>query len=91
MVVVLLIYAVLFLPGAVWAFVPGAKSIHAFHNTSVILLYCSPLADLTLYVFIRKGVVDQLLAFLCCCKMSGKQETSSVTNDNASTSCIETL
>ena len=72
LVVVLLIYTLLFLPTVV-SFLGETFINNDFHNTAVIFLCLSPLADLIMYMFIRKGVVDRLLASLCCCKINSSQ------------------
>ncbi|XP_070697700.1 G-protein coupled receptor 4-like [Pempheris klunzingeri] len=66
LVLVLLIYTLLFLPRVI-SFLTDRDII--FISLSFMCLELSPLADLALYVFIRKGVIDKLLASLCCCRM----------------------
>ncbi|KAM3606889.1 uncharacterized protein V6R79_025132 [Siganus canaliculatus] len=61
LVLVLLIYILLFL----------TLGYFIFSNHPFILFKLNPLADLVLYVFMRKGAVDKLLASVCCCKMNG--------------------
>ncbi|KAM3606862.1 uncharacterized protein V6R79_024643 [Siganus canaliculatus] len=61
LVLVLLIYILFFL----------TLGFFIFFNFSFILIRLNPLADLVLYVFMRKGAVDKLLASVCCCKMNG--------------------
>ncbi|CAJ1066821.1 G-protein coupled receptor 4-like [Xyrichtys novacula] len=39
-----------------------------------ILVSVLPLADLILYIFMRKGAIDKLLAHLCSCKMAEEQQ-----------------
>ncbi|XP_044229420.1 ovarian cancer G-protein coupled receptor 1-like [Thunnus albacares] len=69
LVLVLLTYTLLFLPTIIWLLVEGAIYDYTFNSLTFILLRFSPLADLILYVFMRKGAIDKLLASLCCCKM----------------------
>ncbi|XP_047459481.1 G-protein coupled receptor 4-like [Mugil cephalus] len=68
LVVVLLIYILLFLPIVTWLLASKILSVH-FWILSDILIQLSPLADLILYIFMRKGTTDKILASLCCCRM----------------------
>nr|XP_033468764.1 mas-related G-protein coupled receptor member A4-like [Epinephelus lanceolatus] len=77
LVLVLLIYMLLFLPSISWSLVAGAKFNKTFSNVSLTFLKLSPLADLFLYVFMKKGTVDKLLASVCCCKMDSDDISSS--------------
>ncbi|XP_044070601.1 G-protein coupled receptor 4-like [Siniperca chuatsi] len=69
LVLVLLTYTLLFLPTIIWFLSEEASDNDNFRNLSVMLVRLSPLADLVLYVFMRKGTIDQLLASVCCCRM----------------------
>uniref|UniRef100_A0A3Q3W5Z6 G-protein coupled receptors family 1 profile domain-containing protein n=1 Tax=Mola mola TaxID=94237 RepID=A0A3Q3W5Z6_MOLML len=62
LVMVLLIYAVLFIPSVVWCTNDDSILI----KVSIIILRFSPLADLLLYFFMRKGIADRPLASICC-------------------------
>ncbi|XP_028279808.1 G-protein coupled receptor 4-like [Parambassis ranga] len=75
LVVVLLIYTMLFLPSIIWSLTDGTKANCIFSCGTIILLQLSPLADLTMYVFIRKGVIDNLLSSLCCDRMDSDADT----------------
>ncbi|KAM4590944.1 G-protein coupled receptor 4-like [Odontesthes bonariensis] len=88
LIVVLLIYTLLFLPSVIWSLVEKARNNRIFHGMASLFLNISPLADLTMYVFIRKGAIDKLLASMCV-KMFNKQEMNSMSNDNMSASCSE--
>ncbi|XP_044228185.1 mas-related G-protein coupled receptor member B1-like [Thunnus albacares] len=77
LVLVLLIYTLLFLPSIIWSLVEEASDNYTFDNLTFILLRFSPLADLILYVFMRKGVIDKLLASLCCCRMDSDDNSRS--------------
>ncbi|XP_044229423.1 ovarian cancer G-protein coupled receptor 1-like [Thunnus albacares] len=77
LVLVLLIYTLLFLPNIIWYLVEEASDNDTFDNLTFILLRFSPLADLILYVFMRKGVIDKLLASLCCCRMDSDDNSRS--------------
>ncbi|XP_026165097.1 G-protein coupled receptor 4-like [Mastacembelus armatus] len=69
LVLVLLTYTVLFLPGIIWSLIKKARTDRIFCYLSYTIIKFSPLADLFLYVFLRKGAVDKLLASLCCCRI----------------------
>ncbi|XP_028458769.1 G-protein coupled receptor 4-like [Perca flavescens] len=79
LVLVLVIYTLLFLPRTI--------RFHIVDMTLYILSYVfiklSPLADLVLYVFMRKGAIDKLLNSVCCCRMDSNDV--SVNDDNMST------
>ncbi|XP_067466955.1 ovarian cancer G-protein coupled receptor 1-like isoform X1 [Thunnus thynnus] len=77
LVLVLLIYTLLFLPNIIWSLVEEARYNHTFSGLTFSLLRFSPLADLILYVFMRKGVIDKLLASLCCCRMDSDDNSRS--------------
>ncbi|KAM9345111.1 mas-related G-protein coupled receptor member X1-like [Symphorus nematophorus] len=76
LVLLLVIYTLLFLPLFI-----GRLSLEASHNDtyrklSSIFVQLSPLADLTLYVFMRKGIIDKLLSSVCCCRMDSNDTNS---------------
>ncbi|XP_067466723.1 G-protein coupled receptor 4-like [Thunnus thynnus] len=77
LVLVLLIYTLLFLPNIIWSLVEEARDNDTFSDLTFMFLKCSPLADLILYVFIRKGAIDKLLASLCCCRMDSDDNSRS--------------
>ncbi|XP_042358367.1 ovarian cancer G-protein coupled receptor 1-like [Plectropomus leopardus] len=79
LVLVLLIYAVLFLPSIMWSLVAGARSNNILSNLSFVFLRLSPLADLVLYIFMRKGTIDKVLASVCCCTMDDNGVSSPTT------------
>ncbi|XP_024116523.1 G-protein coupled receptor 4-like [Oryzias melastigma] len=62
LVLVLIIYALLFLPDIIFLSSKNKK----VHVTAYIFLHFSPLADLVLYIFMRKGIGDKILDYLCC-------------------------
>ncbi|XP_070697697.1 G-protein coupled receptor 4-like [Pempheris klunzingeri] len=68
LVLVLLIYTLLFLPSVIWFLAQRAKKNFILGGLSFVFLKLSPLADLALYVFVRKGIIDKLLASLCRCR-----------------------
>ncbi|XP_038586194.1 G-protein coupled receptor 4-like [Micropterus salmoides] len=76
LVLVLLIYTLLFLPSIILLLEINNDKTWFLENyklrlnlLSTIFLSLSPLADLFLYVFMRKGFIDKLLASVCCCRM----------------------
>uniref|UniRef100_A0A4W6BTG5 G-protein coupled receptors family 1 profile domain-containing protein n=1 Tax=Lates calcarifer TaxID=8187 RepID=A0A4W6BTG5_LATCA len=69
LVVVLLTYMLLFLPTTIWCLDKKVRYNDTLIDLSFTVIQFSPLADLFLYVFIRKGAVDKILASLCCCRM----------------------
>lgn len=77
LVLVLLIYTLLFLPTVIVFLVEEAGNHDTYYNLCLMLLRFSPLADLILYVFMRKGVIDKLLASLCCCRMDSDDNSRS--------------
>ncbi|XP_038588696.1 G-protein coupled receptor 4-like [Micropterus salmoides] len=73
LVLVLLIYTLLFLPNIIFYLVIYDKTLDIL---SLIFVRFSPLADLVLYVFMRKGAIDKLLASVCCCRMDRNEISS---------------
>ena len=70
LVLVLLIYTLLFLPTIMLAVAKDdTLNTWTLGNLSAMFVRLSPLADLLLYVFMRKGIIDKLLAAVCCCRM----------------------
>ncbi|XP_045921153.1 G-protein coupled receptor 4-like [Micropterus dolomieu] len=74
LVLVLLIYTLLFLPTIIWYL--GIYYDKTLSELSFMFLKLSPLADLVLYVFMRKGTMDKLLASVCCCRMDSNDISS---------------
>ncbi|XP_038586177.1 G-protein coupled receptor 4-like isoform X2 [Micropterus salmoides] len=83
LVLVLLIYTLLFLPRII-CFLKAynddclllQRCNFILNNLSIIFLRLSPLADLFLYVLMRKGFIDKLLASVCCCRMNSNDISS---------------
>ncbi|XP_045921181.1 G-protein coupled receptor 4-like [Micropterus dolomieu] len=83
LVLVLLIYT-MFLPAIIWylevfsqeRLFLGSKNDLIHLGLSFIFVRLSPLADLFLYVFMRKGFIDKLLASVCCCRMDSNDISS---------------
>ncbi|KAF1375409.1 hypothetical protein PFLUV_G00219840 [Perca fluviatilis] len=73
LVLVLLIYTLLFLPRIIRFHIVDMT----LYILSYVFLKLSPLADLVLYVFMRKGAIDKLLASVCCCRMDSNDVSSS--------------
>ncbi|XP_019111395.2 ovarian cancer G-protein coupled receptor 1 [Larimichthys crocea] len=82
LVLVLLIYTLLFMPSVIWYLSEEARNNFTFESLSGIFLMFSPLADLFLYVFMRKGIIDKLLASVCCCRMDSNDISRSPGNDD---------
>ncbi|XP_038588823.1 mas-related G-protein coupled receptor member A6-like [Micropterus salmoides] len=80
LVLVLLIYTLLFLPSIIWflkEYTDNNQLVDFRLNLlSLIFVKLSPLADLFLYVFMRKGFIDKLLASVCCCRMDSNDISS---------------
>ncbi|XP_029926897.1 proto-oncogene Mas-like [Myripristis murdjan] len=74
LVLVLLNYA-LFLPSIILLLY---MTVMKCSNAPFILLQFSPFIDLVLYVFMMKGAVDKLLAYLCRCRMTTEQEQGQI-------------
>ncbi|XP_073337564.1 uncharacterized protein [Pagrus major] len=97
LVLVLLIYTLLFLPAII--LLMGNVYNHHLAYVSYVFLWLSPLADLFLYVFMRKGIIDKLLASVCCCRMDSNDSsrmdsndiTSSTIHQRALPACLESL
>ncbi|XP_029926893.1 ovarian cancer G-protein coupled receptor 1-like [Myripristis murdjan] len=87
LVLVLLNYA-LFLPSIILLLY---MSVMKCSNAPFILLQFSPFLDLVLYVFMMKGAVDKLLAYLCRCRMTTEQEQGQIPTVDSNTPQIPTL
>ena len=85
LVLVLLIYTLLFLPRTIF-YLKDEKEEYLYH-LSHICLKLSPIADLLLYVFMRKGTIDKLLASLCCCRMDSN-DSSRMDSNNITSSTV---
>ncbi|XP_045921151.1 G-protein coupled receptor 4-like [Micropterus dolomieu] len=75
LVLVLLIYTLLYLPGII-LFLKETEFKNAPSNRYFLFAKLSPLADLVLYFFMRKGVIDKLLVSVCCCRMDSNDISS---------------
>ncbi|XP_034754355.1 ovarian cancer G-protein coupled receptor 1-like [Etheostoma cragini] len=79
LVLVLVIYLLLFLP--IINTLRKIQTKDTYYTTldilSNVLVKLSPLADLVLYVFMRKGAIDKVLASVCCCRMDSNDVSSS--------------
>ena len=83
LVLVLLIYTLLFMPTVIWQL--GVDN-NISTNLSFVFVQLSPLADLFLYVFMRKGTIDKFLASVCCCRMDSN--VSSRMDSNITSSSV---
>ncbi|XP_026209542.1 G-protein coupled receptor 4-like [Anabas testudineus] len=81
LVLVLLIYTLLFLPGIILFLADKNARGRNLGFVSFTLFKLSPLADLFLYIFLRKGAVNKVLSCLCCCRKNRTSQTSSSVND----------
>ncbi|KAK2824657.1 hypothetical protein Q5P01_021832 [Channa striata] len=82
LVLVLLIYTLLFLPSAIWSLSEKTRYNSDFSDMSFIIVQFSPLADSFLYVLLRKGAVDKVLASVCCCRMESNDVNPTTTVEN---------
>ncbi|XP_055365206.1 mas-related G-protein coupled receptor member B1-like isoform X2 [Betta splendens] len=86
LVLVLLIYTLLFLPYIIYILVhpSGYKML----VVADVFLRLNPVADLFLYIFLRKGAVNQAWFCLCCCrkKRTNRQSSSGLNDGDAVTS-----
>ncbi|XP_038588716.1 G-protein coupled receptor 4-like [Micropterus salmoides] len=76
LVLVLLNYTLLFMPSIIGYLSNEARNNITFRHLYVIFVRLNPLADLVLYVFMRKGIIDKLLASVCCCRMDSNEISS---------------
>ncbi|XP_053189553.1 G-protein coupled receptor 4-like [Scomber japonicus] len=76
-ILVLLNYTLLFLPFIIFTIAP-------YHTMTdpYAFLFFNPLGDLVLYIFMRKGAIDKILASVCCCRMETQQQQIIAVNDN---------
>ncbi|KAM8738345.1 2-oxoglutarate receptor 1-like [Acanthopagrus schlegelii] len=81
LVLVLLIYTLLFLPAIILSM--AEKDIHHLPLVANVFVKLSPLADLFLYVFMRKGTIDKFLASVCCCRMDSNDSSRMDSNDSS--------
>ncbi|XP_031159546.1 mas-related G-protein coupled receptor member A4-like [Sander lucioperca] len=86
LVLMLLIYTLLFLPGIIGMIVDCYTNDRSLNNTLVYLssvfVELNPLADLVLYIFMKKGALDKILASVCCCRVEDKDVSSLENNTN---------
>ena len=88
----LLIYTLLFLPYIMSMIVLNNTNNESPSNTvsylntlvhlSPVFLELNPLADLVLYIFMKKGALDKILASVCCCRVADKDVSSLENNTN---------
>uniref|UniRef100_A0A672ZUE5 G-protein coupled receptors family 1 profile domain-containing protein n=1 Tax=Sphaeramia orbicularis TaxID=375764 RepID=A0A672ZUE5_9TELE len=71
---VFVIYFLLFLPSILWSLVEEFREDDVFSDAASVLLFLSPVADLCLYVFIRKGAPHKRLT---CLKVETDDDGSS--------------
>ncbi|KAM4729444.1 uncharacterized protein FYW61_010018 [Anableps anableps] len=94
-VAVLLIYTLLYLPIIIWLLYEiRILQSEFFFILDAVAFVCgclSPLADTTLYLFIRKSILDKLLASLFSCKISNNKEMRSTDYERRTATNIETV
>ncbi|XP_014330882.2 proteinase-activated receptor 2-like [Xiphophorus maculatus] len=93
-VVVLIMYTLLYLPLILLlGFIMKSNSQFniTLYTVAIVCICLSPLADTTLYLFIRKSIMDKFLASICSCKISNHQETSSTDYESRSATHTETV
>ncbi|XP_031159543.1 mas-related G-protein coupled receptor member X4-like [Sander lucioperca] len=82
LVLMLLIYMLLFLPFIIYIMVDSYTNDRSLTNTlsylSRAFLKLNPLADLVLYIFMKKGALDKILVSVCCCRV---EDVSSLENN----------
>ncbi|XP_078016770.1 G-protein coupled receptor 4-like [Epinephelus lanceolatus] len=78
LVLVLLVYTLLFLPSIILSLTWDNRGLDKYElsDLSITFVQFSPLADLFLYIFMRKGTIDKLLASVCCCRMDSDDISS---------------
>ncbi|XP_053189554.1 G-protein coupled receptor 4-like [Scomber japonicus] len=76
-ILVLLNYTLMFLPFLIWSITP-----HVIMTNPFTFIFFNPLGDLVLYIFMRKGAIDKILASVCCCRMETQQPQIIAVNDN---------
>ncbi|XP_062285997.1 uncharacterized protein LOC133991557 [Scomber scombrus] len=79
-ILVLLNYTLLFLP-----FIIGSITPNVIMTNPYAFICFNPLGVLVLYVFMRKGAIDKILASLCCCRMETQQQQTIAVNDKSIT------
>ncbi|XP_030298123.1 ovarian cancer G-protein coupled receptor 1-like [Sparus aurata] len=85
LVLVLLIYTLLLLPSIILVVAEDdTLDTWTLNNLSAMFVRLSPLADLLLYVFMRKGIIDKLLAAVCCCRMDSNDSSRRTKSNNSS-------
>ncbi|XP_029025256.1 G-protein coupled receptor 4-like [Betta splendens] len=78
LVLVLLIYTLLFLPSIIFYLVhPRDLEVHF---VAVLFSRLNPIADLFMYIFLRKGAVNHVWFCLCCCRKNRTIHQSSGLN-----------
>ncbi|XP_053189477.1 ovarian cancer G-protein coupled receptor 1-like [Scomber japonicus] len=76
-ILVLLNYTLMFLPFIIWTITLDHTMTHPY-----AFIFFNPLGDLILYIFMRKGAIDKILASVCCCRIETQQQQIIAVNDN---------
>ncbi|KAF1375370.1 hypothetical protein PFLUV_G00219120 [Perca fluviatilis] len=87
LVLMLLIYTLLFLPYIIYIMTDYRNYKNFIQTTTLyylspVFLKLNPLADLVLYIFMKKGILDKILASVCCCRVEDKDVSSLENNTN---------
>ncbi|XP_067338136.1 G-protein coupled receptor 4-like [Channa argus] len=85
---VLIIYTLLFMPSIIWFLAENTTENYSFNYLRFIMVLCSPIADSFLYVLLRKGAVDKVLASVCCCRMESNDISKSTELVNSQCSAV---
>ncbi|XP_067367829.1 mas-related G-protein coupled receptor member B5-like [Channa argus] len=87
LVLVLIIYTLLFLPSIIY-FLAKNTSAGFLDDLSFTMVQLNPIADSFLYVLLRKGAVDKVLASVCCCRMESNDISRSTELVNSKCSAV---
>ncbi|XP_031159548.1 mas-related G-protein coupled receptor member A4-like [Sander lucioperca] len=85
LILVLLIYTLLSLPCIIYImdiYTHDTSQINTLSYLSSVFLKLNPLADLFLYIFMKKGALEKILASVCCCRVEDKDVSSLENNTN---------
>ena len=86
-VLVLLIYTLLILPLIILLLIVGDAYEDIVASPASLPVQLCPLADLLLYVFIKKGIIEKRLASECCCRMDSNNSNRMESNDTSVHQC----
>ncbi|XP_067367859.1 mas-related G-protein coupled receptor member B5-like [Channa argus] len=87
LVLVLIIYTLLFLPSIIYFLAKNTRA-GFLDDLSFTMVQFNPIADSFLYVLLRKGAVDKVLASVCCCRMESNDISRSTELVNSQCSAV---